>query len=87
MSARVIELAVVAVKDALPDSDETVLLFNKKWSDPCWPGYHDGERWCSAEGYVLDSKKGGNAELLPPTHWARMPALEDAARQPETRNL
>lgn len=33
----------------LPDSDLTVLMVTTDPEFPVWPGFHDGERWCSAD--------------------------------------
>ena len=41
----------VSVKDALPDSDTTVLVYAPAALDePVWLGYHDGETWVSVTG-------------------------------------
>lgn len=46
----------------MPDSDTTVMLFNKNASDPVWPGYHDGESWRYVDGMPAS-----------PTHWMEFP--------------
>lgn len=46
-----------------PDSDITVLLFNKDADEPVWPGYLAGDNcWRCVDGFVAY-----------PTHWADMP--------------
>ena len=54
-------ISIVKWKDAskeLPDSDLTVMLCFA--DDDIWPGYFDGENWCSAEGATVEDV----------THWA-----------------
>lgn len=42
------------VGDALPDADLTVLMWMPgDASEPVWPGYWDGDRWMSAEGFQV----------------------------------
>jgi hypothetical protein len=62
MTAESIEWTPVA--DETPDSDQTVLLFDAKATEPVWAGFWDDgvEAWF----YVT----GGDAE---PTHWAEFP--------------
>lgn len=55
----------VGVDDAMPDADETVLLW-RVGDDTPWPGYLDGHRWRSADGFHMQA---GSV-----THWAKMPA-------------
>lgn len=50
-------------KDSLPDSDATVLIRTSGAEFPVWPGYHDGERWCSADGTELEGPVLGWMEL------------------------
>lgn len=41
--------------DQLPDSDLTVLIrFSDTAEFPIWPGFHDGEQWCSASADTLE---------------------------------
>jgi len=56
--------------DSLPDSDMTVMMrLPDKSEFPVWPGYHDGERWCSASAEEVEG---------PVLGWM---TLEDAAKQ------
>ena len=55
----------VSVEDALPDADETVLIWAPGDDSP-WPGYLDGDQWRSADGFFLPPMRV--------THWAAMPA-------------
>ena len=45
-----------------PDSDTTVLIFDRTASEPVWLGYLDGDTWRNTEGYPMC-----------PTHWAPTP--------------
>lgn len=47
------------IKDTLPDSDLTVLLRLPNGEFPVWPGFHDGEQWCSADGSTLEGPVDG----------------------------
>lgn len=67
----------VSVADALPDSDETVLVWQTNGEEP-WPGYLDGDAWRSADGFWI--AKG----LV--THWAPMPAGPAPAPAIEARH-
>jgi len=49
--------------DRLPDSDTTVLIRCSGQESPIWPGYHDGEAWCSADGSELEGPVLGWMEL------------------------
>ncbi len=49
----------------LPDSDTTVLIHCPIGDDPVWFGYHDGEKWHTADGEPLE------AEFV--DHWANLP--------------
>jgi hypothetical protein len=40
----------------LPDADATVLCQLEADDEDCWPGYWDGERWISAEGFPFASR-------------------------------
>lgn len=40
----------------LPDADATVLCQLEADDEYCWPGYWDGERWISAEGFPFASR-------------------------------
>ena len=40
----------------LPDADTTVLCQLEADDEDCWPGYYDGERWISAEGFPFTSR-------------------------------
>lgn len=76
MSAKkrlVIELEVVAVRDQMPDCDETVQLFSKRWNDDACTvlGWWDGEYWRDLQSMALTGKDT-------PTHWAKLPCLADA---------
>lgn len=53
----------IAVSDALPDSETTVLVFSPGTDEPVWLGYHD-ETWLDVSGFEL---------LNQPTAWAPMP--------------
>lgn len=48
--------------DSFPDSDQTVLLYDKDASEPVWLGYHDGLEWRYVDGFDAN-----------PTHWAEIP--------------
>lgn len=67
----------VSVADALPDADETVLVWQTNGEEP-WPGYLDGDAWRSADGFWI--AKG----LV--THWAPMPAGPAPADAVEARH-
>lgn len=43
------------VPGKLPDADETVLCQLSDDEQDWWPGYWDGERWISAEGFPFAS--------------------------------
>ncbi|CAN5355164.1 hypothetical protein BH09VER1_BH09VER1_28690 [soil metagenome] len=60
----------IPIAESFPDSDLTVLGFNKDWDEPIWPCYLDGEEWFSAEGDLLSWEGADNIE---PTHWAQFP--------------
>ena len=40
----------------MPDADATVLCQLEADDEDCWPGYYDGERWISAEGFPFASR-------------------------------
>jgi hypothetical protein len=42
------------ITDALPDSEMTVLMRCAGDEFPVWPGFHDGEQWCSADGTTIE---------------------------------
>jgi len=50
--------------EQLPDDGITVLVHAPDDSEPVWPGYHEGGRWLSAEGF----------EIANVIEWAEMPA-------------
>lgn len=78
-----ITLEINDAEGAIPDADELVLLFNNQWSEPCWPGYWDGESWVHQDGFRLTrqaAKDHHDHDFLPPTHWSRMPHLSDATQ-------
>jgi hypothetical protein len=50
------------VRSCRPDSDMTVLVFDKSMSEPVWPGYLDGDVWRTAEGLAIN-----------PSHWCDLP--------------
>lgn len=53
------------VSRAMPDDDETVLVYAPEADPQVWPGYHDGDDgWRYAEGTLAPGV----------THWAPMPA-------------
>jgi hypothetical protein len=56
----------ISVTDALPDDDQTVLVFAPACDEPVWPGYHDEDGWYAAEGTPY-------AVMAPVIAWARMP--------------
>lgn len=51
----------------MPDSDTTVLLFDKDASEPIWPGYYDGQAWRYVDGTTAT-----------PTHWQDFPKGPEA---------
>lgn len=51
------------ITDTLPDSDMTVLIRCSGEEYPVWPGFHDGEQWCSADGSTLEGPVLGWMEL------------------------
>ena len=55
------------VADRLPDSDTTVMLFDKEASEPVWPGYLDGDMCRYVDGMPAQ-----------PTHWADLPEGPEA---------
>lgn len=58
----------IPVEESLPDADQTVLTYLPTDSDePVWPGYWDGERWFSTEGFVIVV-----------THWTEFPEPPEA---------
>jgi len=52
------EMAWRAVDSAMPDSDETVIVFAPVADEPVWLGYHDGYEWRDVSG-----------EKIEVTHW------------------
>ncbi len=56
-------LAVGWVCDRLPDADTTVLIRCSGEEYPVWPGFHDGEKWCSADASTLEGPVLGWMEL------------------------
>lgn len=56
------------ITNQLPDSDMTVLMRLDDEAYPVWPGWHDGERWRSADASLVEREVIGWMEL------------EDAAR-------
>ena len=67
----------VSVEDALPDADETVLIWAPGDDSP-WPGYLDGDQWRSADGFFLAPMRV--------THWAAMPTGPTPAPAIESRH-
>ncbi|EKD38159.1 MAG: hypothetical protein ACD_75C00843G0005 [uncultured bacterium] len=63
------------ITNTLPDSDMTVLIRLGDEILFLWPGFHDGEQWCDAEGATLD---------VPVLGWME---LEDAAAILDTARL
>lgn len=63
MSAAAAAIEWFAIGERLPDSDATVLLFNRQAANPVGLGSHDGRRWRNANGLIAV-----------PTHWAVRPA-------------
>lgn len=51
------------VTNTLPESDMTVLIRCSGDEYPVWPGFHDGEQWCSADGSTLEGPVLGWMEL------------------------
>lgn len=51
------------ITDHLPDSDMTVLMRLSDPEYPIWPGFHDGEKWCSADASTVDGPILGWMEL------------------------
>ena len=51
------------VRDSLPESDTTVMLRCSGEEFPVWPGFHDGDQWCSADGTALEGPVLGWMEL------------------------
>lgn len=51
------------ITDQLPDSDMTVLMKLSDAEFPIWPGFHDGERWCSADALTVVGPVLGWMEL------------------------
>jgi hypothetical protein len=56
-------LAAGWVRDRLPDADTTVLIRCSGEEYPVWPGFHDGEKWCSADASTLEGPVLGWMEL------------------------
>lgn len=50
----------------LPDADVTVMVTLEDESEPCWPGYFDGEQW-------IEASTGGPFAVRV-IAWADMPA-------------
>ena len=57
----------------LPDAETTVLLFNRDWNEPVFPGSLDQDGWRAYDGILLDGTCEGVGDITPPTHWAHMP--------------
>ncbi len=51
------------ITDRLPDSDMTVLIRLSGEEYPVWPGFHDGDTWCSADASTLEGPVLGWMEL------------------------
>jgi hypothetical protein len=51
------------VRDRLPDADTTVLIRCSGEEYPVWPGFHDGDKWCSADASTLEGPVLGWMEL------------------------
>ena len=49
--------------DRLPDSDMTVLIRLSNAESPVWPGFHDGEGWCSCDASTLEGPVLGWMEI------------------------
>jgi hypothetical protein len=61
----------IAVKDQLPDSDTTVLVYAPAALDePVWLGYHDGESWVSVTGAMYGTEDEIAESVLA---WAQIP--------------
>jgi hypothetical protein len=67
----------IAVTDALPDSETTVLVYAPAALDePVWLGYHDGESWVSVTGAMYSTEDEITASVQA---WAPMPRGPDLA--------
>jgi len=79
MSAPVKETITWVTDGSLPDSDESVLV---EWIYPegheVWPGFHDGDRWMSADGFPV---------WMTIAAWARLPVGTKAGADPEIVRL
>lgn len=73
MKRLTILLELRAVKDELPDAEQTVQLFNRRWNDDTgtWLGWWDGEEWFDMSAMRLTGREK-------PTHWCPLPTLADA---------
>lgn len=73
----------VRAEDELPDADETVLLW-REGDDTPWPGYLDGHRWRSADGFHIPAGSVTDWAKMPTGPTAPTPALATpSAKRPE----